>query len=177
MFKIVISNKDGKAYQIERDVPTFIGMRIGQNFDGSLIGMNGYILQVTGGSDKEGFPMRRDLDGMIRKKALLTSGPGYRPKGRGVRERKMIRGNRIGEDIVQVNVRVVEKKSGAKSIEEILGIKKEEGAVSEEKKTEEKKEPVKKEEQKPKKEDEKKVEEKDNSKKEAKSGKSAPEKK
>ena len=43
MYKIVISNpKTKKAYQIEKDVPSFIGMKMGQKFDGSLIGLDGF---------------------------------------------------------------------------------------------------------------------------------------
>jgi len=160
VFKIVISDKNGKAYQIEKDVPTFIGMRIGQDFDGSLVGLTGYKLQLTGGSDKEGFPMRRDLDGMIRRKALLTGGVGYKSKKKGVKKRKTIRGNRIGEDIVQVNVKVVEKKKDAKKIEDILGVKKEEEVKEETKKEPEKVEPKNESVEKEKKEEPKKEEKK-----------------
>ncbi|NIM47533.1 MAG: 30S ribosomal protein S6e, partial [Candidatus Aenigmarchaeota archaeon] len=61
-FKIVISEpKSRKAWQIEKDAPSFIGKKIGDKFDGSLIGLSGFTLQITGGSDKDGFPMRPDL--------------------------------------------------------------------------------------------------------------------
>ncbi len=122
MFKIVIPVDGKKAVQVEKDVPTFIGMKIGERFDGSMIGLNGYVLQVTGGSDKDGFPMRRDLSGTARKRALLVGGVGCKPKVNGIRKRKTIRGNRIGEDISQVNVKIVEK--GKEGVEKLLGLEK-----------------------------------------------------
>ena len=123
-FKIVVSTREGKSYQIEKDVPTFIGMKIGQTFDGSLIGLNGYTLKITGGSDKEGFPMRRDLQGTQRKKILTIGGVGYKQKNKGVKRRKSVRGNRISEEVVQVNVKIEEQDKGAKKIEELLGVEK-----------------------------------------------------
>ncbi len=78
-FKIVISDpKSKKAYQIEREAPTLIGMKIGDQIDGTAIGLSGFKVQITGGSDKDGFPMRADLPGVQRKKALLTKGVGFR---------------------------------------------------------------------------------------------------
>jgi small subunit ribosomal protein S6e len=83
---------------------------------------------VTGGSDKDGFPMRPDLDGSARKKALLTKGIGFRSrkkikkkvfKVKGMRKRKFIRGNTVSDEIMQVNCKVVE---GEGDIPKILGI-------------------------------------------------------
>jgi len=129
MFKIVISEpKSKKAWQIEKEVPSLIGKRIGDKFEGSLIGLSGFTLQITGGSDKDGFPMRPDLLGTARKKALLTKGIGFRGrkkikkkvfKVKGMRKRKYIRGNMISPEIVQVNCKVLE---GEGDIPKILGI-------------------------------------------------------
>lgn len=143
MFKLVISSpKEKKSLQVEKDVPTLIGMKIGGNFDGSMIGLNGYVLQITGGSDKEGFPMRRNLLGTARKKLLLSGGVAYKSKRNGVKKRKSVRGNTISEDISQINVKVIE--NGPKGIDELLGLVKEE--PKEEEKKEETKKPEKKEE-------------------------------
>jgi len=130
VFKIVVSEpKSRKAWQIEKDAPSLIGKKIGDKFDGSLIGLSGFTLQITGGSDKDGFPMRPDLEGSIRKKALLTRGIGFkgfkkikkkRYKRKGMRKRKYIRGNMVSEDIAQVNCKVLE---GEGDIPTILGIK------------------------------------------------------
>jgi len=144
-FKIVISEpKSKKAWQIEKDAPSLIGKKIGEKIDGSSIGLSGFTLQITGGSDKDGFPMRPDLDGVVRKKALLTKGVGFRGtkkirkvkyKVDGMRKRKYIRGNTISDSIVQVNFKVLE---GEGDIPLILGIppkeKKEEPKAEEKKK-------------------------------------------
>ena len=133
MTKIVISEpKTKKSYQVDKDATSLLNMKIGEKFDGSMVGLNGFTLELTGGSDKDGTPMRKDLDGAIRKKALLTKGVGFRGgktkkvKGKnkylivkGMRKRKYIRGNTISEDIAQINCKVVE---GEGDIVLILGI-------------------------------------------------------
>jgi small subunit ribosomal protein S6e len=125
--KFVISDpRTRRAYQIEKDASFLYGKKIGDRFDGSLIGLPGYILEITGGTDKDGFPMRPDLEGTVRKRILLSSGPGYRPKRKGVRRRKMVRGNTIAEDIAQINCKVVVY--GDKPLEELLGKKEENGS-------------------------------------------------
>ena len=159
-FKIVVSEpKSKKAWQIEKDAPSLIGKKIGEKIDGSAIGLSGFTLQITGGSDKDGFPMRQDLEGVLRKKALLTKGVGFRGtkkirkvkyKVKGMRKRKYIRGNTVSDSIIQVNCKVVE---GEGDIPMILGIppkeKKEEPKTEapkqEEQKTEAPKEEPKKE--------------------------------
>ena len=152
-FKIVVSEpKVRRAWQVEKDVPSLIGKKIGDKIDGSLIGLAGFTLQITGGSDKDGFPMRSDLDGVVRKKALLTKGVGFRGtkkirkvkyKVNGMRKRKYIRGNTISDSIVQINFKILE---GEGDIPKILGI------PPKEKKEEPKPEEKPKEEQKPKEE-------------------------
>ena len=159
-FKIVVSEpKSKKAWQIEKDVPLLVGKKVGEKFDGSMLGLSGFTLEVTGGSDKDGFPMRPDLEGSQRKKALLTRGIGFRGrkkikkkvfKVKGMRKRKFIRGNTISDDIMQVNCKIVE---GEGDIPKILGIQPKEEEKSEqpkeEKPKEEKKPESKKEEPKP----------------------------
>ncbi len=145
-FKFVIS--DGpKSYQLEKpqeECAFLIGKPIGFRFAGDLIGLPGYELEVTGGTDKDGFPMLRTLPGTGRKRLLVSkkSFPDFHEKKRirkklkkikGLRVRKTFRGNVIASDIVQINCKVI--KRGPKSLEELLG--KKEG---EEKKEAEKKE-------------------------------------
>ncbi len=125
-FKIVVSDpKAKKAYQkeVDQSASGLMGKKIGDKFSGNHLGLPGYELEVTGGSDKEGFPMRRDVDGPGRKKILLSHGPGFHPKSRGRRKRKSIRGNTISPQVSQINLKVVTY--GAKSVEESLGVKKE----------------------------------------------------
>lgn len=123
MTRIVISDpEEGKAYQIEPEESQFeslIGLSIGDRFEGDRIGLPGYELKVTGGSDEEGFPMRGDVKGEGRTRAVFSGGPGYNPSKEGLRKRKTIRGGRISRNIAQLNTTIEEK--GEKSIEEILG--------------------------------------------------------
>jgi small subunit ribosomal protein S6e len=112
-FKVVVSDpQTGKAYQKTvsgANANKLIGKQIGDMINGTLIDLPpDYELQITGGSDKDGFPMRPDLPGSGRKRLLLTGGVGYRPKEKGVRRRKTVRGRVISKDIVQINVKIVE---------------------------------------------------------------------
>jgi len=123
MQKVVISDpKSGKAYSIELDeIKSKIiqGHKINKVLDASPLGLNGYEIKITGGSDKDGFPLRHDLKGKVRPRLLLSKGPGYHPIEHGIRRRKRVRGNVITPEIVQVNTKIV--KNGKKSIEELLG--------------------------------------------------------
>ena len=122
MQKVILSDpKTGKSYSIEleADKVKIIGTRIGKEVDGASIGLTGYKIQITGGSDKDGFPMRIDMPGRGRKKALLTDGPCYKPKSKGIKRRKTVRGNVITKDIVQINAKIV--KAGTKPIDKLLG--------------------------------------------------------
>lgn len=128
-FKLVVSDpKTGKAYNLDVAGPKtvkFVGKAIGTEVDGEAVGLSGYTLVITGGSDKDGVPMRRDLPGQVRRKILVAGGVGYHPKEDGMRRRKTLRGNEISADLIQVNAAV--KAYGPKPIEEIVP-KTEEGA-------------------------------------------------
>ncbi len=94
-----------KAWQITLDDEKsrkLIGLRIKDEIDASIIGLKGKLV-ITGGSDNSGFPMRPDIPGGAKKRVLLSQPPGFRPKRKGERRRKTVRGNMITEDIVQVN--------------------------------------------------------------------------
>lgn len=117
VFKITISFKE-KSYQIERDAPQLIGMKINDVFSGNIIGLPGYKLKITGGSDNCGFPMRSDVEGSGKRKLLLGPGIGFKGK-KGEKKRKTIRGNTISESIVQINCKIIEV--GEKPLEELIG--------------------------------------------------------
>lgn len=145
-FKFVISEpQTKKSFQTEVDQAKAIGLlgkKIGDEFSGDLIGLSGYVLQITGGTDKDGFPMHPQVGGQVKKKLLLSNPPGFHPKKKGERKRKTVRGDTLSADIMQINVKV--KKKGDKSIEEVFPQKakpkEEKKEVKEEKKPEEKKE-------------------------------------
>ncbi|MGA1793300.1 MAG: 30S ribosomal protein S6e [Thermoplasmatota archaeon] len=121
-FKAVIADvKNGKTYQTMvtgQHANRLMGMKIGDEFDGLFVSLPGYKLQITGGSDKDGFPMRRDLPGQQRKKIVLSGGVGFHPVSDGQRRRKYVRGNTISADIVQINLMVTSY--GPRAIEEQL---------------------------------------------------------
>lgn len=122
-FRVVISDpKTGKAYQKTvsgANANRLIGKQIGETISGTILDLPpDYELQITGGSDKDGFPMRPDIPGGGRKKILLSGGIGFRPKEPGLRKRKIVRGRVITKDILQINVKVV--KHGKVPLEEII---------------------------------------------------------
>ncbi|MEM2204057.1 MAG: 30S ribosomal protein S6e [Sulfolobales archaeon] len=86
-----------------------LGLKIGDKFDGSLIGLPGYSLQITGGSDKAGAPMLPTIQGPVKKYVLLSGPPGFHPTEDGMRRRKFVRGNTVNEDTVQLNTVIVGK--------------------------------------------------------------------
>ena len=109
--RIVIGDpKDGKTQQFELSEQrsrALHGKIIGEIVEGSSIGLGGYQFKITGGSDGDGMPMRPDVHGAVRKRPLLKGGIGYKPKTKGERRRRRVRGNEITDEIVQVNVKVV----------------------------------------------------------------------
>lgn len=112
-FKVIVSDPSAsKSKVVELDgaraVP-LIGRRLGESLDGSVLGMPGLKLQLTGGSDKDGFPMRPNIHGGVRLSVIVSKSVGFHPKREGERRRKTLRGNVITEDIVQVNMKVLEK--------------------------------------------------------------------
>ncbi len=130
--KLVISvPKTGRAFQKEigeEEARMFYGLKIGDEVDLSPLGLKGYRARITGGTDKDGFPMRPDVHGTGRKKVLLSGGPGVRKLKKGERVRKTVRGNTVAEDIEQLNLVIV--KEGETPIEELLGGSPEEGGSS-----------------------------------------------
>lgn len=143
-FKIVLNTKKGKSYQREikdDQAKSLMGKRVGETIKGDSIGLPGYELQVAGGSDGSGFPMRKDVDGAIRKKILAVSGVGLKKKRDGQRQRKTVCGNKIHENIAQVNLKII--KEGKEKLAEEAGQEAEAKDASEEAATEAPKEETK----------------------------------
>ncbi len=144
-YKVVVSDpKTGKSYQVDvkdEQARKIRGRKIGDSVEGALVGLPGYKLQVTGGSDRGGFAMRKGIHSQSSSKVLVDKGVGFKAKG-GSRARRRLHGEVVGEDVIQVNTKITDY--GGKSVEELLG-------GGEELEGEEKKEPAeeKKEESKP----------------------------
>ena len=84
-------------------------LMFGEPIDGTVVGQGGSKLQITGGCDKDGFPMRPDIHGGVRANTILSGGVGFHPRHQGERQRKTVRGNIITEEIVQINMKTLEK--------------------------------------------------------------------
>jgi len=156
--KLNISDK-GKAYKLEVEEEALAGRAVGDKFDGKDIksDLDGYELEITGGSDKSGFPLSKDVEGIGLKRVLLTKGFAMKNNQKGLRLKKSVRGKMISSSTSQVNIKVL--KEGGKKLDEVFGEgeegKAEEGVVGgvegekkeevkrEEKPVEEKKEEVK----------------------------------
>jgi small subunit ribosomal protein S6e len=124
-FKIVLSDPEvGTSQMMElegsRAVP-LVGRRLGDLIDGTAVGMAGHKLRITGGSDKDGFPMRPDIHGGVKTRVVIAGGVGFHSHRHGERRRKTLRGSVITEEIFQVNMKIVEKpakKAKAKPLRE-----------------------------------------------------------
>ena len=138
-FKIVVNDtKTGKSHNIlvsGHHANSLIGKKINDEVDGIFVSLPGYKLQITGGTDKNGFPMRKDLPGTIRRRLLLSESLGFKPKDSGVRKKKSVRGNTINQEVVQINMKVV--KHSSRPIEDIIKVEEKKEEVKEEGKKEE----------------------------------------
>ncbi len=121
-FKTIVNDvKTGRSYNVTvtgHHANSLNGKNIGEIVDGIFVGLPGYKLKITGGSDRNGTPMRSDLPGPKRRKLLLSEGLGFHEKYPGERKRVAVRGSTISNEIVQINLAVTEY--GPKSIEELL---------------------------------------------------------
>ena len=149
-YKLTVSDKTGKSISKEvkdDDANPLLGLEIPTKTDASIVGLSGQ-LTITGGSDKSGVPMRPDVHGQARKYVLLSKGVGLQDTEKGLRKRKLVRGNTISDEIYQLNC----KFDGELKAEEAYVEAQEEAPKKEEKKEapkkEEKKEAPKKEENK-----------------------------
>ncbi len=110
-FKLVVSDPStGKSQNVELEdakaIP-FLGRKIGETIDGSIVGVANSNLLITGGTDKDGFPLREDVHGGVKVKVILSKGHGFKPTMNGERRRKTIRGNTITDDTAQINVKIM----------------------------------------------------------------------
>jgi len=97
----------------EKKLRIFMEMRISDEVDASPLGdeFKGYILRITGGNDKDGFPMKQGVLVNHRVRLLLKPGAvGYRRGHRdGVRRRRTVRGCIVANDLSVINCIVVKK--------------------------------------------------------------------
>lgn len=122
-FQVVVADPDdGTTYQFDaegQDANRFLGREIGEEVDGSSVGLSGYTVEITGGSDDAGRPMREDVAGPDLKALLLDGGTGFNPTRDGERRRITVRGREVSDATSQVNASIVSR--GEQSIDDLLG--------------------------------------------------------
>ena len=117
-FKLVLARKDGKCFQQvvkDKEAGVFLKKRLKDKISGKDIGMDGYEFEITGGSDKSGFPMRKGIQQKRQRITLTGKSVGFSGKDRN-RKRQLVA---ICRDVV-----LVRKLSGQRSTSgcEELGI-------------------------------------------------------
>lgn len=95
----------------EKRLQNLYERRMAQEIDGDVLGaeFNGYILRISGGNDKQGFPMRQGVLTNTRVRLLCKKGhKAYRVRRAGERKRKSVRGCVVGHDIAVLNLVVTQ---------------------------------------------------------------------
>lgn len=96
----------------ENVLRAFIDKRISQEVDADVLGPEwaGYVFKITGGNDREGFPMKQGVLTTGRVRQLLGKGSScYRPRKRGERKRKSVRGCIVSHNLSVINVAIIKK--------------------------------------------------------------------
>lgn len=72
--------------------------------------LQGYVVRITGGNDKQGFPMKQGVLTTGRVKLLLSKGHScYRPRRKGQRRRKSVHGCIVDGSLSVLNLVIVKK--------------------------------------------------------------------
>jgi len=96
----------------ENKLRTFYDKKMCQEVEGDVLGddFKGYIFKITGGNDKQGFPMKQGVLTASRVRLLLSDGHKcYRPRTEGERKRKSVRGCIVSGDLSVLNLVVLKK--------------------------------------------------------------------
>ena len=121
-FQVAVADPDdGRTRQFDvegQDANRFLSREIGEEVDGGAVGLSGYSLEITGGSDDAGRPMRSDVAGPDLKALLLDGGTGFNPTREGERRRITVRGREVSDATSQVNATIASR--GERSIDDLL---------------------------------------------------------
>ncbi|KAJ3193390.1 40S ribosomal protein S6 [Irineochytrium annulatum] len=96
----------------ERRVRVFYDKRMAQEVKADSLGdeFKGYVFRITGGNDKQGFPMKQGVLKPGRTRLLLSKGHScYRPRRTGERKRKSVRGCIVASDIAALSLVIVKQ--------------------------------------------------------------------
>ncbi|MFC4990227.1 30S ribosomal protein S6e [Saliphagus infecundisoli] len=124
-FTVVVGDPEsGTSYQLEaedQDANRFLGRSIGEEVEGDSVGLDGYTLEITGGSDEAGRPLNDSVAGATLREVLMTGRQtGYKPSRDGERRRITVRGREVSDAVAQVNAAIVDR--GETDVEELLGL-------------------------------------------------------
>merc|ERR1711988_429360 len=103
-----------KCLEIDDDriLRNFYDKRIAQEVAGDILGpeFQGYRFRISGGNDKQGFPMLQGVLSDDRVRLLLTKGSKcYRQRRTGERKRKSVRGCIVNQDLSVLNLVVTKR--------------------------------------------------------------------
>jgi len=111
------ANRTQKKFEVEDDkkLKIFYEKRMAQEVPADALGeeWKGYVLRITGGNDKQGFPMKQGVMTTERVRLLLSKGQScYRPRRDGERRRKSVRGCIVDSNLSVLSLVVVKKGEG-----------------------------------------------------------------
>jgi len=95
----------------EKKLQSLYDRRMGQEIEGGILGeeYDGSVMRISGGNDKQGFPMRQGVLTNTRVRLLCKKGhKAYRQRRAGERKRKSVRGCVVGHDIAVLNLVVTQ---------------------------------------------------------------------
>ncbi|CAN0351028.1 unnamed protein product [Pylaiella littoralis] len=96
----------------EKKLRALYDKRISQEVEGEALGdeFAGYMFRISGGNDKQGFPMKQGVLSTNRVRLLMHKGVScYRQRRRGERKRKSVRGCIVAADLAVLNLVVTKK--------------------------------------------------------------------
>jgi small subunit ribosomal protein S6e len=108
------ANGTQKLIEIEDEIKLryFNDKRMAQECSAECLGdeWKGYVVRISGGNDKQGFPMKQGVLTNGRARLLLSKGHScYRPRRTGERKRKSVRGCIVDSNLSVLNLVIVKK--------------------------------------------------------------------
>ncbi|CAM9572033.1 unnamed protein product [Rangifer tarandus platyrhynchus] len=104
----------------ERKLRTFYEKRMATEVAADALGeeWKGYVVRISGGNDKQGFPMKQGVLTHGRVRLLLSKGHScYRPRRTGERKRKSVRGCIVDANLSVLNLVIRTKKNKEEAAE------------------------------------------------------------
>merc|ERR1719345_398757 len=111
------TNGTQKTFDIDNDLllRPFFDQRLSTELSAESLGdeWKGYIVRISGGNDKQGFPMKQGVLTNTRVSLLMSKGVScYRPRRTGERKRKAVRGCIVDAHLSVISLVIVKKGDG-----------------------------------------------------------------